>query len=148
VYRHFPTVDELIPACGQVVSEIIALPDPQAARACFAELTTAEARLERLVAEAYAIYERGTAEVRVIRREPDVHPAVASSAAELETSLAALVDSALEPLDVAATDRNLVRAMVDFGTWQALREQGLGPAEAVTVVSEMLTARLASQLSP
>jgi AcrR family transcriptional regulator len=142
VYRHFPTVDELIPACGEVVSEVIALPDPQTARACFAELTSADARLERLVAEAYAIYERGAAEVRVIRREPDVHPAVARSADELETSLAALVDAALEPLEASESDRGVVRAMIDFGTWQAIRDGGLGPAEAVTAVSEMLTARL------
>ncbi len=142
VYRHFPSADELIPACGAVVSEILALPDPPAAAERFAGLSTPEARLERLVGEAYAIYERGSAELLVIRREPDVHPDVARAAAEVESSLAALVDSALEPLEVPAADRTLVRAMVDFGTWRALRDCGLGPAEAVTAVSEMLTARL------
>ena len=30
--------------------------------------------------------------------------------------------------------------MIDLGTWQALREQGLGPAEAVEAVSRMLAA--------
>ena len=33
--------------------------------------------------------------------------------------------------------------MIDLGTWQALRDQGLGPAEAVDAVSQMLAARVA-----
>ena len=32
--------------------------------------------------------------------------------------------------------------MIDLGTWQALRDQGLGPAEAVDAVSRMLAARV------
>ena len=36
--------------------------------------------------------------------------------------------------------RPVVRAMIDLGTWQALGEQGLGPAEAVDAVSRMLAA--------
>ena len=35
--------------------------------------------------------------------------------------------------------------MVDLGTWQALRDQGLEPAEAVDAVSRMLAARLADR---
>src|SRR5687767_9076454 len=30
VYRHFPTLDELIPACGAVTMQVLALPDPAA----------------------------------------------------------------------------------------------------------------------
>ena len=33
--------------------------------------------------------------------------------------------------------------MVDLGTWQALRDQGLAPAEAVDAASRMLAARVA-----
>jgi hypothetical protein len=34
--------------------------------------------------------------------------------------------------------------MVDLGTWQALRDQGLEPAEAVDAVTRMLTTQLAA----
>jgi hypothetical protein len=61
---------------------------------------------------------------------------------EIEASLSALVDTALEPFDAAPADRALVRAMIDLGTWQALRDQGLAPAEAVDAVSQMLAARV------
>jgi hypothetical protein len=31
--------------------------------------------------------------------------------------------------------------MIDLGTWQALRDQGLEPEEAVAAVTELLAAR-------
>jgi hypothetical protein len=93
------------------------------------------------VREAVAIYERGATELRVIRAEAAVHPYVAEAGEELEDALAALVDAALKP-GITPADRAVVRAMVDLGTWQALRDQGLGPAEAVDAVSQMLAARV------
>ena len=43
--------------------------------------------------EAFAIYERGAPELRVLRHEPGVHPSVAEAGEQLEASLAALVDA-------------------------------------------------------
>ena len=90
----------------------------------------------------FAIYERGAPELHVIRNEPEAHPSVAEAGEELEASLTALVDAA-RPFGHAA-DRAVVRAMVDLGTWQALRDQGLAATEAVDAVSQMLAARLAN----
>jgi AcrR family transcriptional regulator len=144
VYRHFPTPDELIPACGEISMQIVALPDPEAAPSLFDGAEPPAERIERLVREAFAIYERGAPELRAIRNEPDVHPSVLEAGEELEASLTALVDAAVEPSGATPADRAIVRAMVDLGTWQALRDQDLGPAEAVDAVSQMLAARLAS----
>lgn len=132
VYRHFPSLDELIPACGEITRERIALPDPEAV---FAGPDAPAERLERLVREAFAIYERAAPQLRAIRAEPDVHPNVAEAGEQVEASLAALIDAAVEP----AADRAVVRAMIDLGTWQALRDQGLGQAEAVAAVAAMLS---------
>jgi AcrR family transcriptional regulator len=141
VYRHFPSLDELVPACGEISMQIVALPDPHHAPALFDGLDDPAKRIERLVQEAFAIYERGAPELRAIRNEPEVHPSVAEAGEELEASLTALVDAAVEPSGMTPADRAVVRAMVDLGTWQALRDQGLGPAEAVDAVSQMLVAR-------
>ena len=73
-----------------------------------------------------------------------VHPHVAEAGEEVEASLTALVDAAVEPSGITPADRAVVRAMVDLGTWQSLRDQGLGPAEAVDAVSQMLAARVAN----
>ena len=142
VYRHFPSLDELIPACGEITMQVVALPDPATVPALFEHATEPAERIERLVREAFAIYERGARELRAIRREADVHPRVAQDRDELEASLSALVDTALGPLDATQQDRTVARAMVDLNTWEALRDQGLGPAESVAAISDMLARRL------
>jgi AcrR family transcriptional regulator len=142
VYRHFPSLDELIPACGEIAMQVIAVPDPSAVPALFEDATEPAERMEQLVGETFAIYERGARQLRAIRRESDVHPRVAADRAAFETALSALVDSALEPFDVTPQDRAVARALVDLNTWEALRDQGLTPAEAAAVVSDMLTRRL------
>jgi hypothetical protein len=45
---------------------------------------------------------------------------------ELEASLTAVVDAAFEPSGITPSDRAVVRAMVDLGTWQALRDRVSG----------------------
>ncbi len=102
VYRHFPSLDELIPACGEIVMQVVALPDPEDVPSLFDGVDAPAERLERLVREAFAIYERGAPQLRAIRNEPEVHPRVAETGEEVEASLTALVDSALEPLDATA----------------------------------------------
>jgi hypothetical protein len=97
------------------------------------------------VREVFAIYERGAPELRAIRRESDVHPRVAQDRDELEASLSTLVDTALGPLDATQQDRAVARAMVDLNTWEALGDQGLGPAESVAAVSDMLARRLTAR---
>jgi AcrR family transcriptional regulator len=145
VYRHFPSLDELIPACGEITMEVIALPEPSAVPALFDDATEPGERIERLVREAFAVYERGAPQLRAIRRDGDVHPAVAEAGDEVEASLGALVDTALAPLDAAPEDRAVTRAMVDLNTWDALREQGLGSDESAAAVVDMLARRLTAR---
>ena len=147
VYRHFPSLDELVPACGEITMQAVALPDPTTVAALFEHAAEPAERIERLVAETFGIYEHGAPELSAIRREADVHPRVARDRDELEASLDALVDTALGPLDATQQDRAVVRALVDLDTWEALRDQGLGPVESVATISDMLVARLATRQS-
>src|SRR5918999_3314314 len=39
VYRHFPSLDELIPACGEIAMRAVALPDPPQSSALFEDVT-------------------------------------------------------------------------------------------------------------
>ena len=141
VYRHFPSVDELIPACGEITRQRIAAPDPRGVRALFDGVDAPADRIARLVRESFAIYERGAPQLRAIRNEPDVHPNVAEAGEEVEASLSALVDVAFEPFDITPADRAVSRAMIDLNTWDALCDQQVGDAEAV--IAEMLIARIA-----
>jgi AcrR family transcriptional regulator len=145
VYRHFRSLDELIPACGQITMQVVAPPDSATVPALFEHAAEPAERIERLVREVFAIYERGAPELRAIRREADVHPRVAQDRDELEASVSTLVDTALGPLDATQQDRAVARAMVDLNTWEALRDQGLGPAESVAAVSDMIAGRLTTR---
>jgi hypothetical protein len=87
-------------------------------------------------------YERGAPQLGAIRNEPDAHENVAEAGHAVEASLDALITAALEPYSPTPADRAVVRAMIDLGTWQALRDQGLGRADAVAAVSGMLATRL------
>ena len=132
VYRHFPTLDDLVPACGEVAMAIVAFPDPADAPALFAGLETRAERSARLVEVAFAIYERGAPELRVVLGEPGAHPSVAETLDAFEASLAALVDAA----DLG--DPAVARAMIDIDTWGAFRRAGLDAAGAVSAVTGLL----------
>jgi AcrR family transcriptional regulator len=136
VYRHFPTLDDLVPACGAVVAEVVALPSPAAVAAAF---DGAEDRVETLVREVFAIYERAAPELRVARAEPHVHPVVQRGADALEATMGRLIDAA-----AIGGDRRVVRGLLDLGTWEALRRQGLAPEEAVAAVAGLLGQRTAA----
>src|SRR5918994_6689252 len=47
VYRHFPSLDELIPACGEITMQVLALPDPATMPAGFEHATQPAERNER-----------------------------------------------------------------------------------------------------
>src|SRR3954452_13767122 len=130
VYRHFPSLDELVPACGAVVSEVIALPAADAIAVAF---DGADDPVETLVREVFAIYERAAPEVRVTLAEPHVHPVVRHGAEAFEATLRAMIDAA-----AIGGDRPLIPAPLDLATWESLRRQGLWPEEAVEAVTGLL----------
>jgi AcrR family transcriptional regulator len=136
VYRHFPTAHDLISACGRVVMDDVALPDPASAPARFAGATPRE-RIDRLVAAVFEIYERAAPDLRAVVREANVHPSVTRAAEALDASLRALIDAALAPLP---GDRAVTRGLLDLRTWEALRAQELGHAHIRAVVSQLLAA--------
>jgi AcrR family transcriptional regulator len=138
VYRHFPTLDVLIPACGELAMGRLALPDAAACREAFAGARSKGERLRRLVREAFGIYERGAVIVEAVRVESDVHPMVAHAHVEIEAALDRLVAGAVA--DRSA--RRLARAMVDVRVWRALGEHGITGDRAVTTVAEMLESGL------
>jgi AcrR family transcriptional regulator len=145
VYRHFPSLDELVPACGEISMPRLGLPDAARRRELFAGVSEPRERLRRLVAECYGVYERGDDVVRAVRREPDRRElaAVAEAHARIEEAIGALVDDALAPLDAGPRVAAAMRALCDHDAWRALRRQGLDPDEAVDAAAAMLAGLVA-----
>ena len=142
VYRHFPSVDELIPACGELTMARLALPTSEAMAERLAGARSGRERLRRTVAEAYGIYERGGDIVGSIRVDRDRLPVLRESHERVEEALAAIVAVGLgERLTEA--DARVVRALLDLDAWRALRDQGVTGADAVETTAGMLDAWLA-----
>src|SRR5918995_2300746 len=59
VYKHFPSLDELVPACGELVFAISRPPSLEDAPEIFAGADSLRERLGRLGSEVFAFYERG-----------------------------------------------------------------------------------------
>src|SRR3954451_15028229 len=68
VYRHFPTLEELVPACGMLVAETLALPDDPVT-AFDGAGDGVEGRMRRLTELLFGVWERGGRFVETARRE-------------------------------------------------------------------------------
>lgn len=123
VYRHFPTLAELIPACARSVFDIIQPPTLDEAAGKFAALGSPAARLEQLVRDSCACYGKGAAWLHAAYRERDFVPALDDALRVIEGSLAVLVDAASgAPLD--RRDHDLLCVLCGFPMWWALAARG------------------------
>jgi AcrR family transcriptional regulator/DNA-binding transcriptional ArsR family regulator len=144
VSRHFPAVEDLVPACGGLRMRQLQLPSPDEAAALFASLDP-DARALALVQLIGRVHARdGGAAYEVLRREGDQLPVLGYARDALERSLddlvaAALPDGADGPDAVAA-----VRALTDLDVWRAFERRGLGRDEIETALADAVAPRLAA----
>jgi AcrR family transcriptional regulator len=138
VYRHFPTLDELLPACGRLGMDKLALPSDAEIAECFRGLRSRRQRLRRLVEELFAVYERGGDVLRAVRRERALLPPLQADHERIEQRLDALTAAALEPFALEQRDVAVIRALTDHDTWAALRGRGITGPAAVDVAAALL----------
>jgi AcrR family transcriptional regulator/DNA-binding transcriptional ArsR family regulator len=131
----FPNQDDLVRACAQHFLESLRMPPPERARDIFADASSEQERIRRLVEASFGVYERGADGIAVGRRERAEVPAVGESMDQLETSLDALVTEALRPRRPDSSSVASVRALTDFEVWRALRDQGATTEAAVEQAS-------------
>src|SRR5690242_13108060 len=72
VYKHFPSVDDLVTACGGRVMALIRPPGPD----IFDGMDALPERVHKLVHELFGMYERGARQIAVARCEQDQVPAL------------------------------------------------------------------------
>lgn len=142
VYRHFPSFDELLPACGALSFSKLALPTEDQFRERLGEPADERGRLAGLVAEVFAIYERGGDTFWAMRRDRASLPILQQAHEQTEDRLAAFTEIALGPLGLDEELRRTVRALIDFHAWSAMREHGLRGQAAVEVTVGLLGCRL------
>jgi AcrR family transcriptional regulator len=132
VYRHFPTLDTVVRACGERLLEITRPPAPE----ILADEPSPGHRLRRLVGELFAFYERARPWLEVQRAEAARVPALAASGRRHAAAREALVRQAMGPA-VADRAERAVLAFTDFAVWKTLAAEST-TAEAAALVSEVL----------
>jgi AcrR family transcriptional regulator len=141
VYMHFPSLDELLPACGQLVMGRVRPPTADSANEIIGDAGSTRERLVRVARELFAFYERGGPHIEVDIREREL-PGMREWEQSQRETVAALVRAALVAERPAAASVRLVSAFFDLGTYKALRTRGVGTKRAAETAAEAVLAVL------
>ena len=124
VYRHFPSLAEIVPACARTVFDIIQPLTIEQADATFGNLEQASARFEQLVRYTCHCYAEGADWLHAAHRERDFVDELDSALRVIEDSLRALITAAAGRR-LSKTDHSIVFALSDFPMWWSLTATGL-----------------------
>jgi AcrR family transcriptional regulator len=137
VYKHFPSLDELVPACGELAYAIIRPPSLEDAPQIFAEANSLEERLGRLIEELYAFYERGAPYIETDFQERRL-PAVVEWEEYMRATIAGFVREALVCAEPDEHTVQSVSALLDFSTFKSFLDRDIQKEQAAKTMSEVL----------
>jgi AcrR family transcriptional regulator len=143
VYRHFPTLGELVRACGAHVWQEMRPPVPQAAAAVLAGVETRRERLARLVEELDAFYMRGALRLSLASMDRDRVPELDGFLLAVEGGVQALVREALGRSEPEAAVE-VVLALSAFPVWGAFRRLKCTPEESVRLRIRLMECGIAA----
>ena len=143
VYRHFPSLGELVPACARTAFEAGArLPSPAQAAAAFAGLTRPAPRIERLIRESCRCYELGAGWLAAARRDAKSVPALDRAVRLQDRVLGVLIQTALGDAFVDAQTMSVIKALIDFPFWKALTDAGVATETVPQVINDLVRSLL------
>lgn len=135
VYSHFPSLDELLPACGQLVMERARPPAAAAAAEVVGDTDDLRERLVRVAHELFGFYERGGPHLEVDAREREL-PGMREWEESQRATVLAFVREALQG-HCDARRASVVSAFFDLPTYRALRVRGVSAEKAAETVAEV-----------
>jgi AcrR family transcriptional regulator len=137
VYKHFPSLDELVPACGELMYAITRPPSLEDAPEIFAGADSLEERMGRLISELFAFYERGAAYIETDFQERQL-PMVQEWEAHMRATIAGLAREALQPVGPDEDTVGAVSALLDFSTFKSFVDRGIQKERAAKTMNEVL----------
>jgi len=143
VYRHFPTLNELVPACGQQVAGIIRPPTLQSVRKTIGDVPDQTSRVGLMVQEIYEFYDRGSVFFAVALRDANQVQALAEWFKAWDAAREEIVTGVLEIDRANNASVPTILAFTDFRVWQSLDDQDVATGEAVDKVSALVMRLLA-----
>jgi AcrR family transcriptional regulator len=140
VYNHFPSLEELVPACGDRLMARLDPPSPADADRVIGDAATVEARFVRIGEELFSFYERGGAHLDVLPGERAL-PAIREWESYQLATVEAFVRAAWPTPRPSGSAVRLVCALYDLSTFRSLQGRGF---EAKSAAKRM--ARVASHV--
>jgi AcrR family transcriptional regulator len=137
VYKHFPSLDELLPACGELMYAITRPPSLEDAPRIFAGADSTEERLGRLISELFDFYERGAPYIETDFQERRL-PAVVEWEAYMQAIIAGLVREALVSAGPDERTVQAVSAFLDFSTFKSFMDRDISKEQAAKTMGEVL----------
>lgn len=132
VYRHFPTLDDLVMACGGRLLEITKPPTVEA----FIGVRSRRARLATLVSEVFGWYERYPQWRRAIC-DADKLEVLARGVQRRDELIRVLVETALGP-EATPPAVTAVRALLNYEVYRTLTDHGHTASEAADILTNVL----------
>jgi AcrR family transcriptional regulator len=137
VYRHFPSLEELIPACAGTIQVLQPLTEKDFAN-LFHGRPQAWERLEWIIRSTCECYARDGGWLQAARREADLIPALSEVVGTQQESLRSLVRTALLGSEVSDRSVQVLAALIDFPLWRTLIEMGLNTTQATNQIVELV----------
>jgi AcrR family transcriptional regulator len=137
VYNYFPSLDELVPACGDLMYAIAQPPSLESADEVFTNITSIEKRITFLVKNLFDFYERGEPYLEIDHQERTL-----DSVKEWEAYLKSLIESytrnALKPIKPNKKLVETISALLDVPVFLAFRRRGMSRSEIEKTMNSLL----------
>lgn len=141
VYRYFPTLDQLVPACGELLMERVQPPQPESIGDILGDAAQPAERIKRVADALFAFYERGGSHLDADLRERAL-PAVQEWEEFLRAMVAGFIGEALGEFHPDADTITKLSFLFDFPTFRAMSARGISATEASRIAAEMAIAWL------
>lgn len=143
VYRHFPSIEDLVPACGGRNLEL----NPPPTAAVFEHRSGGRERLEALVSALFTHYERGARPYEVGLEAMNL-PVMAGLMTELANYVRNLVEAAISPFQPVRRQQDLAVGLCDFRVWRSLTQAGLSTQAAADAITWLIHSALTTTVQP
>jgi AcrR family transcriptional regulator len=137
VYKHFPSLDELVPACGELMYAITRPPSLEDAPEIFAGAYALEERLGRLISELFDFYERGAPYIETDFQERQL-PVVQEWESYMRATITGLVREALVSAEPDERTVQAVSALLDFSTFKSFLDRDIEKDQVAKTMNEVL----------
>lgn len=147
VYRNFPTLDELVPACGELLMERTLPPSPDDIDHILGDSVDPADRVRRVAQALFGFYERGGRYLEADLREREL-PAVREWEDYLRSMARGFVLEALKDVPVVEPLKDRIVFLFDVPSFSAMRVRGIPVDEAVEIVAGLVVRWLALEPVP